>query len=369
MKLRRSLAITLALTVPLALGCEEEKKKPEGDESSAVDAGPKKPILDKKLNAAMAAAASATAPVKQQDGPPERGVFAPGQADKQLPPGTDAKIEVYQQGAEPRFLLKYAPLAEQKSTVTVDFRMAQSALPTLAYSLAIKLDKPKEGDKDKKTDGPFLVVAKLVKVEAVGMALPKDAADDLAKIKGMEIKYELSQAGVVKGLTTTLPKGADAEKLEGAIQSLASAIQLLTIPLPDKPVGKGDYWLVTDRAKASNVDVLRYRVFRVESIDKDKAAIAVEIRNYATKEEADLGSGGKEAKLALELFESQGKGRVEWMATSLLPSQGNESYRVQARLVPPGGGQQRMLMQSEIAAKVAPQTDDKDKDKDKEKKK
>src|SRR5688572_27716245 len=98
-----------AITVTLALaqaGCEDEKKK----ETPASDAGPTtQPLLDGKLGEAVAAAGASAAAGKgaakgnaAADGPPEKGFFEPGSADKAHARGAPPKVEILSDGNEPR---------------------------------------------------------------------------------------------------------------------------------------------------------------------------------------------------------------------------------------------------------------------------
>jgi hypothetical protein len=104
---------------------------------------------------------------------------------------------------------------------------------------------------------------------------------------------------------------------------------------------------VTDRITSSIVDVLRYRVFRVEKIEKGQATLALDIRQYAVKNEVDAGGG---QRLTLEQFESTGKGKSEWNARGLLPSRSEAQVRMGlAGRVP--SGQQGML-QTDFSAKM-----------------
>ncbi len=102
--------------------------------------------------------------------------------------------------------------------------------------------------------------------------------------------------------------------------------------------------MVTDRATAFT-DVVRYRVYRVEKLDKDSASLSVDVRQYATHEDVDIAG----QKLSIQHFESVGKGNLDWTAAGLLPARGETSQKTQlAGSV--SGGQQGGL-QAEFSAK------------------
>ena len=181
----------------------------------------------------------------------------------------------------------------------------------------------------------------------MGPQIPKDLGDQLAKLKGSEIRYLLSPQGVISESAITLAKGADAN-LELIVRQLVEAVGLLTPPLPSKPVGVGAYWMATDRLTSAVVDVVRYRVFRVEKIEKDRATLNLEVRQYVAKSEVDAGGG---QKLSAVQFDSLGKGKVDWTAAGLMPARGEG----QVRMILDGKvatGQQGRL-QTEFQVKVA----------------
>jgi hypothetical protein len=224
------------------------------------------------------------------------------------------------------------------------------------YGLALKVDKPKD---EKKTEGAprsgvWRVVGKIASL-SVSPQLPRDLSDKLGKLKGTEVRYTLSSTGGATELGYTLAKDAEPGLGEAVVKGLVDAIGVAMPPLPQKPVGLGAYWMVTDRAGSFGVEVVRYRVYKVERIDKDVAALSVEVRQYAAKEEAELGQ-----KMNLQRFESQGKGRMEWTAASLLPPRAETSQRTDV-LGLVSGGQQQGVFQGGVSAKFTAEASDKKK--------
>ncbi|MEP7125000.1 MAG: hypothetical protein ABJE95_28985, partial [Byssovorax sp.] len=209
--LLRAAGLSIAALGLLSSGCKDDKTT-AADDAGVEDAG-RKPVLDGKLGAAVAAAESSarpsTATSAPGDGPPEAGFFPPGGADKAQPPGAPAKVEVLSDGAEPRVALTQALPAEQQARVLAGYRMGpQQQLPAFDFNLAIKTDRPK--GKDEKVDS-IPVVAKIVSVQIPGAAgkLPKELTDGLDQLKGGEIRYSLTADGAMLGLTTSIPKGKD----------------------------------------------------------------------------------------------------------------------------------------------------------------
>jgi hypothetical protein len=344
-----ALALSFGAAGTVGAGCAEEKKPAPADADAGAQ-GPQKPVLDGKLAAAVQAAESAqpaSASKDGADGPPESGVFGPGLADKAMPPGAPAKMEILGDGREPRSLLVSAPADEQKEGVSLTVRIQQGAIPG-DFALALKVDKPKD---DKKTDGPrsTRVVGKIASASAPPQA-PRDLSDKLGKLKGGEVHYTLGPDGGVSDVGFALGKDADPGLGDLVVKALVDAIGVSMPPLPKKPVGVGAFWMVTDRSTAFGVEVVRYRVYKIERLDKDGASFSVDVRQYAAKDDADLGALGGGQKMTLQRFESSGKAKVEWTAAGLLPSRGETSVRT--GLGGQTGGQQGVL-QAEVQARFA----------------
>jgi len=107
----------------------------------------------------------------------------------------------------------------------------------------------------------------------------------------------------------------------------------MRVPAPDKPVGVGAYWMVTDRSSILGVEVIRYRVFRVQEVDKAKVKLSLEIRQYAAK--PSVQAAGE--KLEVSRFESQGKGEVALILGNLLAPE--SAYKERMLAVEMAGGQ------------------------------
>jgi hypothetical protein len=123
--------------------------------------------------------------------------------------------------------------------------------------------------------------------------------------------------------------------LELAMRGLVETLTQVTVPLPKKPVGVGGYWIATDRSTTFGIEVVRYRVFKVQKIEKDQATLAVDTRQYAVKEEIDLGAIAQNQKITAEHFDSQGKGTLTWKGAELVSSTSELTQRTQVAI---GGG-------------------------------
>jgi hypothetical protein len=315
-----------ALTLTLALapsGCEDEKKRTQP--ADVPDSGATPRLLDGKLGEAAAAAeASATArnaPSKggaTEDGPPEKGVFEPAAAEKALPRGAPPKVEILGEGSEPRAVMsaKVEAGATRKAVLTLGLR-AQMPVD-IDFATTFKIEKPKDAKdaKDKKAgaDAPkkaeeggapagLQVVAK---IESVGVSAQKGSPEELAKIfgklKGSQLRYSAMPDGSARDFSYEIAKDAD-PNLESAFGMLVEALSMMVAPLPSKPVGAGAYWMVTDRASSSGVEVIRYRVFRVTKMDGGQPTLSMELRQYAADGVMRVPGGPKDATMSIDRFE------------------------------------------------------------------
>ncbi len=338
-----------------------------------IDAGapdaPNQPIVGGKLGAALASAAAAAGSsgpakgaAKGDDAPPENGIFAAAEADRRHPKDAPPKIDVISEGADPKVqLTPKLDAPEQKVTVNVGLRLNQNRLPPLDFALSIKPDKPK-GDKPKDgaaAAGPVRLAATVQGATVpASTPVPKEFSDTLAKLKGTVVRYDLTPVGAATGFAVEAPKGAE-EGLEVVFDALIDAISMFTVPVPPKPVGKDGLWIAGDRAKtAAGVEVVRYRVFKVTSIDEGGVTLSVDIRQYAAADKLKLDTApGQKSEMPMDAFESQGKGTAVWKADAFLPVRGDFSERLGARLASPQGAQQQQgqrapVVQTELTATI-----------------
>jgi hypothetical protein len=134
---------------------------------------------------------------------------------------------------------------------------------------------------------------------------------------------------------------------------LVDALSSFMAPVPDKPVGAGAYWMVTDRVASSGLDVVRYRVLRVQSVEKAGASLTLDTRKYAADARFALPVAGPDAKLVMDQFDAQGKGALSLVPTAWLPHDGELTERMAVKLKPMEGDPRQMALQIESTARLA----------------
>jgi hypothetical protein len=294
-------------------------------------------------------------------------VFGPGVAESLQPVGAPPKVQVFEEGRDPKVALSLATAAgaERNAVITVGLRMGpQAAIPPLEFSVSFKIEKPKgdnaDADKEKRSAPASDAAGALVLAKVGSVALsaqqmgapPKELVDKFGKLKGSEVSFRLAQNGAVHGMTRKLAKGAE-EDLNLVLGLLADAIGGLIPTLPDKPVGAGAYWMVTDRLTAVGTNLLRYRVFRVQKVDAAGASLSVEIRQYATDSKIEPIGLPKDLHVGIEQLESQGKAEMDVLPGEFLPDHGSLNLRFAARLAQSDQPSRRMIIQMENTGSIA----------------
>jgi hypothetical protein len=355
-------AAALLLAVALA-ACNDEKRNTSSADAGVPDASANGPVIGGKLGEAVAAAASA-GPMEPADkpdgGPPETGIFAPGSADAAQAPNGPPTLQMFSEGAGPKLPLAYtfSTGTERKATVLLQVRAAQSQLTPLTVALVFKSEKPKDDkkadkDKDKPADSASLPIT--MTIAEVKSLRGGGVGADLENLKDIVVRYRLTPTGTATDVAIEYPKKSS-DAIELVTGALLDAVMGMTVPLPDKPVGAGAYWMVTDRTRSSGVDVVRYRVAKVVKIDDKTATLALDVRQYAANSGFAMPGMPKEIQVSLEKYESQGKGEVSLGPDAMLPGKGQINVVMQSFLSSPQQQQpgQRLMIQTDVRAALSP---------------
>jgi hypothetical protein len=357
-----------ALLLAFALAaCDDEKRNnTSSNDAGLPDASATGPVLGGRLGQAVASAASgnSAAPADKPDGgPPETGIFTPAAADEIQASTAPPKIEIFSEGSGPKLPLSYtfAPGAERKATVLLQVRAAQAALTPLTVALVFKSEKPKDAKKaddkgkDTATDKPAESAALpvTVKIAEVKSLRGGGVGADLENLKDVVLRYRLTSAGVPTDMAIEYPKKSS-DAIELVAGALVDSLMGMTLPVPDKPVGVGAYWMVTDRARSSGVDVVRYRVAKVVKFDGKIATLSLEVRQYAANTTFGLPGLPKDVQVSLDKYEGQGKGEIDVGSDPFLPAKGQINIAMQTLLTSPQQQQgQRLMVQTDTRAALS----------------
>ena len=350
------LAVAFAAT---ALGgCEEEKQKSEATEADAAPTGPAvDPDLAEAVEAASAKKAGAGAQgAGGEKGPPPNGIFGPGEADAELAKGAAPKITLGSEGSAPRVTFSHAvPAAgwKRSGTVELSLRAGRGQLPAVNTTLAFEAAKPKEGEPP-----GVPVTAKVNKASLAETGAGAAELDQLVKkMKGSRIGFRVLPSGASDDFGSDLAKDA-AKDLDSLLRPMSEVLAAVTMPYPDKPVGKGAFWMVTSRENVMGTDVVTYRLVKLEELTDGIATLNLSIKRYAASTSLQLPGIPPGAKL--EQFQSVSEGKLMVNPTApLLPTSGSLRQTFLAMLdagePPPGADPQqgqRLTAQTASEAKL-----------------
>jgi hypothetical protein len=345
--IRSALALSaVALASALALGCDK-KEKQDSEESHESDAGSSKaskvaagePDLAKAMGSVAAARSNAAA--STAGGPPPTGIFGPGEADKAAAKGAPASLTVGSDGSEPRVLLGSPAKLGVKRTGTVDVATQsdpqQGAIP-IQFAVTLEALKPKaEADAKPKVDGPagapaltqFVVKVTSARINAPGV--PADLANAVSKLKGARVEYQVGADGTAVNLRSEVPKGVD-PGFRDPVQALSDVLVGVVLPFPSKPVGLGGYWMVTSRDAIMGLDVVTYRLVKVEKIQGSVVSLSVNTKRYAASPAFDVEGLPPEAPKVMAEFRAGGEGKIVVAVGEALANEGELQSMIGAAL-------------------------------------
>lgn len=359
----RTRALLTAAALGLALGCED---KPKESKPADLDAG-KASAVDPNLAQAVAAAGSKAAKPgasgAAEDGPPQNGIFEAGKADAQLKRGEPPKIALGEAGAEPRAVLTgvVAPGWKQTGSFEVTLRLGRAQLPALAVSLMIEAQKPKAAAAlagaapapapEPKGDAT-LIGAKITEVKLTGDvgAQGKDLATQLSRMKGSKIDFSVMGGGVGVDFTQQLAKGATPE-LDMVLRAVAEALEATAVGFPKEAVGPGGYWLITTRGNAGGAEVIAYRLVKLEKVVGDQLTLSVSTKRYSVSQKVEI--PGLPPGAELDQYQSTTEAKLVLQKGEAIARSGTSKQTLAAGLIPAGGGDQRLGIQSIADVSIA----------------
>lgn len=343
----------------LLVGCDK-KEAPHEDESAA-DAGKSKATKaetdEPDLAQAMNAVAAERGPAANAapGGPPPNGIFAPGQADKAAAKGGPATFALGSEGTEPRVLLGPGPKPGTKRSGTVELATQsdpqQPGVP-IQFNVTMEAQKPKlEAD----AGAPQAVVLTKVtgaRINAPGV--PADLSAAVGKLKGSSVQYQVGADGVAANVHSEVAKGVDAG-FRDPVQALSDLLVGLALPFPSKPVGVGAFWMVTTRDVVMGLDVVSYRLVKVEKVEGTTVTLSLNTKRYAASPSFELEGLPPDAPKSMAEFRAQSEGKLTVAVGEGFPRDCELQSLIAAALGPADSKQRAMVqVQSRASLTLAP---------------
>jgi hypothetical protein len=330
-----SFGIILLQGLALALPACEEKKTAEPAEHRANDGGAATPPgVDRNLAEAIVAVAGGQG--QDSKGPPESGVFAPGAADRELRAGEMPKLTLGSAGTGDTVRFASSPKVTKKldGTVVVSVQTGpRSALPTISYSLSFE---PETAKAEPAATSPVVVNGKVTAAKLAQEQpgeLPPGLDKQIAKAKGSKLDYAFAPTGSGRQVSVEPATEMD-ESLAMPLRSAGDALAVAFQPYPTEPVGVGAFWMVTSREAFVGLDVVVYRMIKLEKIEGDVATLNVSAKRF-------VASGGKIGLPGIPPhhiadFSGNTNGRIQVSVSNPLNVHGELQDALIAGLVPEG---------------------------------
>ena len=326
-KLRKALVLSAAsLLCALAVGCEKHEAQPEKDTPS--DAGASKAPADDEpdLAAAVASARAGRATADSNaaaGGPPPSGIFGPGEADKALAKGAPATLTLGSDGGEPRVqlgTLKVGTKLTDTITISSQSDPQQGPIP-ITFAFSLEAQKPKT-DSDAGVSAPLSMSAKITAASINAQGVPPDLNAAIGKLKGSRVDFRVGPEGAVTSFHIEVQKGVE-PAFKDALQGFADTLVMLVLPYPSKPVGLGAYWMVASRDTLMGLEVVTYRLVKVEKVDGSTVLVSVNTKRYAASSAFDVPGLPPDAPHSMSEFHAQAEGKLELSAGEAFPKNGD----------------------------------------------
>jgi len=345
MRTTTSLVLTVSLFV--AAGCKKEEAPRSAEPIASADkASTIDPALAKAVAAASVHAGSGPAP-NASGGPPPSGVFPPGAADREITKGAPPKLTVGGTGAEPRFELgspQPKPGWKNQGVLQVVLQLdpRQGGIPVdFALSLdAAKANAPAAGGAGG-AGGTVTVTAKVVGAKIGVTGVPRELEARFEQLKGVKVSYQVGADG--SGSDFKSEAAAVAGEGRDYVRALVDALAVVTVPRPREPLGVGAMWMATSREGVFGLDLVTYRLVKVEEVSATNVTLSVGTKRYATSASFNMEGLPADAPRELLEFQSKGDGRLTFAIGAPFPQNGEVQSQLGAALGQ--GGQQKGVLQ------------------------
>jgi hypothetical protein len=362
--MRTALVLSVAslLSVPL-VGCDKKETQRDPEDESATDGGKGKPKPSKAatdepdLAQAMENVAADRTPAlgAAPGGPPPSGIFAPGEADKAAAKGSAATFTLGGDGSEPRVLLGPGPKPGTKRSGSVDIATQsdpqQGAIP-IQFTVTVEAQKPKaEGDA-----GAALttVLTKVTGAKINAPGVPADLSAAVGKLKGSSVLYQVGADGAANNAHAEISKGVD-PGFRDPVQALSDLLVGLALPYPTKPVGVGAFWMVTTRDVLMGLDVVSYRLVKVEKVEGNVVSLSLNTKRYAASPAFELEGLPPDAPKTMAEFRAQSEGKLTVTSGEPFPKSCEVQSLIAAALGPADSKQRAMVqVQTRASLTLAP---------------
>jgi hypothetical protein len=263
---------------------------------------------------APSASGSALPPVVEL--PSGKPALTTAQAERLLPAGTPALVELVDAGAEPRAKLAYAATGRSGTLVvdaTVNVKISEheadraEPVPPLRVTLAFK-DPVGVPAPDGAAELEIRAVTTLPRNEAE-RARAGEMAPLLERLRASKLGWRFTDTGLAWQPPSLPSIGTDLEVIQ-IWQPVAEALEDMVVPFPPDAVGKGASWRVLDRRRRGGMAMLRMSSYRL--LATDPLTVDAVVAEAALADPGPDPAMPPEVKLTVHAGHGTGSRRLVW---------------------------------------------------------
>jgi hypothetical protein len=163
---------------------------------------------------------------------------------------------------------------------------------------------------------------------------PPQLSGQLAKLKGSKVEFQVTPNGGGRNFLPTVSKAGATVQGDQWIRGLSDALATITLPYPEEKVGTGAFWMATSREGVMGLDLVTYRLVRVERATDNQVTLSVGTKRYAADTNFNLAGLEGQGGFVLQEFRSVADGTLMLSVGQPVPGQALLKLNLGAILMP-----------------------------------
>jgi len=275
---------------------------------------------------------------------------------------TAISVELIEPGAEPRRELRYdfSKAETQTFKMIMDMAMAiqvgamnqpRTELPPVHMVMKVE---PQEVTPDGSLRYRFdLTSTGLDESAGADPRMVEAMRAELKKTEGMSGWALVDARGFTKKADISVPAGAGAQ-LKDLVNRMKNQIEQMSAPLPEKPVGVGARWLVTQPVSNEMLKFSQKATYELKAIEGDVIEMHIDIAQEAPPQDIEAPGMG-DASARLVALKSGGSGKTVVDLAELVPTSEISTSMSMEVEIRAQGQQQNMTTTIDIDMQILPQ--------------
>ena len=261
---------------------------------------------------------------------PDQATSAASDVGNTSPPDkpTQLAIKLIEPGAEPRKLLRYNFLADQRETMVMEMRMVMQLESGGQGQPEIRLPGSRNTMTVKGTEvspeGELRYTFELQQIEILpppdtDPSTTKALQQNIDKMRGLSGSATVTSRGLTKHAELKPPPDADPQIVQ-FMTNMKHSMNQMSAPFPAEAVGQGARWEVTMPVETPVLKLTQVATYTLQEVHGDRAVLDVEIEQTAPPQQMENRAAGPGVKVALESLNTSGSGQLEVRLSSLVPT-------------------------------------------------